>query len=103
MKFFELIILLCLIIFTYQHCRDGHKKEDCKLSDEDKEGGDDYCCFVEDGDSKDCIGITKYQYKHIKDLVKMQRLQGDASEDSTIDCKSLYLQISLLSILLLLL
>jgi hypothetical protein len=103
MKFFELIILLCLILFSYQRCRDGQKKEDCKLSDEDKEDGDEYCCFVEDGDDKNCVGLTKYQYKHIKDFAKLQRLQGVASEDSKIDCKSLYLQISLLSILLLLL
>ena len=103
MKFFELIIVLCLIIFTYQDCNDNNKKEDCKLSDDDKKRGYEYCCFVEDGDSKDCIGLTKYQYKHIKDYVKMMRLEGDASEDATIDCKSLYLQISLLSILLLLL
>lgn len=103
MKFFELIILLCLIIFTYQHCEDESTKENCKLTDHDKEEGYDYCCFVEDGDSKNCVGLTKYQYKHIKDYAKLQRLEGGASEDSTIDCKSLYLQISLLSILLLLL
>lgn len=36
MKFFELIIVLCLIIFTYQDCNDNNKKEDCKLSDDDK-------------------------------------------------------------------
>ena len=103
MKFFELIILLCLIIFTYQDCDAERTKENCKLSDEDKKDGLEYCCFAEDGDDKRCVGLTKYQYKHIKDFVKLKRLRDGASEDATIDCKSLYLQISLLSILLLLL
>ena len=108
MKFFELIIVLCLIIFTYQDpdCdddNDGTKKEDCKLSDDDKENGDEYWCYIEDGDQKMCQALNKYQYKHIKDYAKYMRLMGGISEDAEIDCKSLYLQISLLSILLLLL
>lgn len=102
MKFFELIIVLGLIIFTYQHCNDESKKEDCKLSDQDKKNGYEYCCYLEDGDTKHCEGLTKYQYKHFKDYHKLMLLQG-TSEDAKLDCKSFYLQISVLSILLLLL
>ena len=106
MKFVELIIVLCLIIFSYQTCSGGTKKEDCKaenLSDGEKKLGYEYCCYFEDGDNKGCSELTKYQYKHIKDYAKIMRLTGPISEDAKIDCKSFYLQISLLSLLLLLL
>ena len=109
MKSLEIIIVLCLIIFTYQDCDQGNgvKKEDCKAENLDevteKKLGYEYCCYVEDGDDKECVPLTKYQYKNIKDFVKLQKLTYPYSEDTKIDCKSLYLEISLLSILLLLL
>ena len=104
MKIFQLIIVLCLVIFSYQNCDGNTKKEDCKLSDTDKDNDLAYCCFVEDGDAKYCHGITKYQYKHLKDYGKLKLLTGDVkNEDVKIDCKSFYLQIKIISILLLLL
>jgi hypothetical protein len=106
MKTFQLLALLCLIIYTYQTCEKRHaNKEECKaenLDDEEKKTAE-YCCFSKGGeDDGSCSPYTKYQYKHIKDLIKYGRLNG-ADDDYSIDCKSLYLQISLLSLLLLLL
>lgn len=74
-----------------------------KFSDDDKNSRYEYCCYLEDGDDKSCVPLTKYQYENIKDYAKIQKLTGPVSEDAKIDCKSLYLEISLLSILLLLL
>jgi hypothetical protein len=107
MKSLEIIIVLCLIIFTYQSCISGTKKEDCKAENLDenteKKLGYEYCCYVEDGDNKSCAALTKYQYENIKDYIKYMKLRSPVSEDAKIDCKSLYLEISILSILLLLL
>jgi hypothetical protein len=106
MKTFQLLALLCLIIFTYQLCyKDDANKEDCKaenLSDEEKKTAE-YCCFFKDGDDTWCSPLSEYRYKHIKDVIKMERLEEGYDENYSIDCKSLYLQISLLSLLLLLL
>ena len=109
MKSLEIIIVLCLIIFTYQLCSksSGAKKEDCKAENLDdtyeKKQGYEYCCYVEDGDDKSCAPLSKYQYENIKDFIKYMKLRSPVSEDAKIDCKSLYLEISILSILLLLL
>ena len=98
MKTFQLLALLCLIIYTYQTC-DGASKENCKpdnLDDTEKKTAE-YCCWSKDGDDSTgyCEPYSKYQYKHIKDIIKKTRLDG-RSEDYSIDCKSLFLQISLL-------
>ena len=106
MKTFQLLAFLCLIIFTYQLCsKYDAKKEDCKaenLSDDEKKLAE-YCCFFKDGDNTWCGPLSEYRYKHIKDVIKISRLENGYDEDYSIDCKSLYLQISLLSLLLLLL
>jgi len=36
MKIYQIVIALSLIIFSYQACEGSSKKEDCKLSDEEK-------------------------------------------------------------------
>ncbi len=109
MKVFQLIALLCLILYSYQVCnKNNAKQEDCKadnLSSSEKSKGDEYCCFAKAGDNTSCMPLTKYQYKNIKDFIKMMLLAGSDKgfNDLSIDCKALYLQISLLSILLFLL
>jgi len=109
MKVFQLIALLCLILYSYQECSNTNvKQEDCKadnLSSREKEKGVEYCCFAKAGDETSCFPLTKYQYKNIKDYIKMMRLiaSDKGFNDLSIDCKALYLQISLLSILLFLL
>lgn len=109
MKVFQLITFLCLIIYAYQQCTKGReaKKEDCtadKLSSDEKKVGREYCCFAKQGDTTSCVALTKYKYENIKDYIKLSSLMAQTSteEDISIDCKALYLQISLLSILLLL-
>ena len=107
MKTFQLIALLCLIIYTYQqtYCsKSTTNKEDCKaenLHSTEKDAGKEYCCYYKNGNNTGCSALSKYQYKHIKDYIEVQLLRG-YKDDYSIDCKSLYLQISLLSILLLL-
>lgn len=105
MKIFQLIFLLVLIIFTYQKdCDDFDKKEECKaenLSSDDKKAGKEYCCFYKNDDDSGCTSLTKYQYKHMKDYVKYNKLNGNR-EDATIDCKSFYLEISILIVLFIL-
>ena len=109
MKVFQLIALLCLILYSYQECSNSNvKQEDCKadnLSSREKKIGAEYCCFAKAGDETLCFPLTKYQYKNIKDMIKMMRLfpSDKGFNDLSIDCKALYLQISLLSILLFLL
>jgi len=104
MKIFPFVIVLCLIIFSYQNCDNGNKKEDCKLSETDKENGIEYCCFLENPAPrvKSCHGLTKYQYKHIKDYAKFMRLSGTVVEEAKLDCNSKYFQLSIISLLLLL-
>ena len=107
MKIIQVIALLYLISFTYQDCSDYSQKDDCKsnnLSQDEKDEGAEYCCFKKDAYSsvyKDghCKPLTKYQYKHIKDYIKTDLLAG-SHEDTSIDCKSFYLEISLISLLL---
>ena len=106
MKTFQLLALLCLIIYTYQTCeKHNANKEDCKAEnlDDDEKKTAEYCCFFKDGDDTWCDSLSEYRYKHIKDVIKVARLEEGVDDDYSIDCKSLYLQISLLSLLLLLL
>ena len=108
MKFIQIIALLYLISFTYQYCGGQTSKDECKTSNLDqtteKDKGKEYCCFEKDANvasKKDgiCVALTKYQYEHIKDYIKSERLAG-AHDDYSIDCKSFYLEISLLSLFL---
>lgn len=109
MKVFQLIALLCLILYSYQECsKNNAKQEDCKadnLSSSEKNKGAEYCCLFKASDDTSCSPLTKYQYKNIKDYIKILRLMvsDKGFNDLSIDCKALYLQISLLSILLFLL
>ena len=106
MKTFQILALFCLIIYTYQKCEKYNaKKEDCKTEnfDETEKKTAKYCCFKKGGlDDDSCEAFSEYRYKHIKDVIKLARLNGNG-EDYSIDCKSLYLQISALSLLLILL
>ena len=107
MKYIQIIALLYLISFTYQYCERQTSKDECKTSNLDqteKDSGAEYCCFLKDANDankKDgiCTTLTKYQYEHIKDFIKAARLNG-AHDDYSIDCKSFYLEISILSLFL---
>ena len=108
MKTFQLICILCLFIYTYQGCyKSNAEKADCKkenLDDYDKNAKKEYCCYYKNGDSTACTGLTKYQYDHIKDWVKNQKLSSySIKDDAEIDCKSFYLEFNILVLLFILL
>lgn len=74
-------------------------------------GDNGYCCLMKSNGENDCVGYSSSAYKHIKDIVKLNKKcnfdkgdgDGDCKEDSdfSIDCKSSYLVLSLLSLILL--
>ena len=108
MKTFQLICILYLFIYTCQQCYKGSdaKKEDCKkenLIAGEKDLHQEYCCYYKNGDSTSCIGLTKYQYDHIKDFVKYSKLTENVKDDAEIDCKSFYLEFNILVLLFILL
>ena len=72
--------------------------------------GSGYCCYYNypkrTSYKKGCVHLSKYQYDHISVMVKYgQTFGGDNDEtedkDASIDCKSFYLQFSLLILILL--
>jgi hypothetical protein len=108
MKAFQLICILCLFIYTYQQCfKLNAQKEDCKkenFDSDEKEAKKEYCCYYKNGDTTACTSLTKYQYEHIKDWVKSQKLSDyNIKDDAEIDCKSFYLEFNILVLLFILL
>ena len=108
MKFYNIILFASLILYIFSIQCDGKgeagSSDDCK----DLPIGTGYsnCCFVKGKkDSEDvatCIPLTKNQYDNIKDYIK--ELEEDGSTDvKKLDCKSIYLELSILSFILLLL
>ena len=111
-KYYILLILLCSVIFILTN-RDttctaggGSSTYDCvnKLGDDDRNAGY-YCCYEKakkDGVEKsDCVFLIEEQYKEIKDYIGSIKDQG--YKDVSVDCKSYYLQLGVLSLLLILL
>ena len=79
-------------------------RKDCdKL---DKVTGFPYCCFIKSKDKSGnegtaCIPVSQNDYDNIKDYKKsLENLGGTVKK---IDCKSFYIEFSLLSLILLLL
>ena len=65
-----------------------------KFSDDDKNSGYEYCCYLEDGE--ECNRLTKYQYNHIKDYAKIMCLMGSASEYAKISLLTIFIIIIIL-------
>ena len=73
--------------------------------------GNGYCCYYEapkSTDKKGCMPLSKYKYDNIKDYIKfLKKFGGEKGEtedkDVKVDCKSSYLQLSLIILTLLLL
>ena len=113
MKFFQAITILLLVSYVYMtdYCSKDvtspTKTEDCTSV----KAGEGYCCFVKSNGKNRCEPIGPTFYKNIKDYAKFFKKcnlekgdnEGDCKEDSdfSIDCKSSYLVLSLLSLLLL--
>ena len=114
MKIFQAISILILVsYYTAQYC-DSYpdspsKAEDC--NSHKANGG--YCCLVKSNSKNECVGYSTNEYKAIKEMVKFNKKcnykksknDDDCEEDKdySIDCKSSYLVLSLLSLILLLL
>ena len=116
MKIYQVLLILLCINYIYSvtvDCRrvENPSKETCNagLSEEDKERGYKYCCFVrykELGDNEEkteCEPITEYQYKNIDEYVKFYKLFEIKSDDFNIECGSNFFKFSFLSLILLLL
>jgi hypothetical protein len=111
MKIYQAITILILISYIYSasYCdskapTSPNKAEDCTSHKEN--GG--YCCFVKSKLGNYCNDYGPNQYKYIKDYVKLGKkcstsTNGDCEEykDYSIECKSSYLVLSLLSLILL--
>ena len=106
MKIYQIIILFSLIVIISSGCKDIDPtgKKDCwdKLSDEEKKKYS-YCCYYHGKnfgiEIKTCSTVTKEEYKDIKSYIDTLNALGDVYE---LDCKSNYLNISLLFLIALL-
>ena len=120
MKITEIFIFVCLLFLIYSECipeedelvkigkiRDYRDCESRTMDQELVENNAYKCCHLRyTVDSKNyyadvytCTYITQNQYDNIKDTVKEYERVNDVV-DVEIDCKSYYLQLGLLSILL---
>ena len=107
MKSVHAFISLLLITYIACDCKGGvtdYSVDNCKNNND----GSGYCCYIESPkstDKKDCIDLSKYEYDHIKVYVDYMKVFGTGKEekddDLKIDCKSYYLQSSLIILILL--
>jgi len=115
MKIYQVIIILILVSYIYNSDTDYYcdnpagdpptKADEC--TSHKANGG--YCCYVSNKNDKYCIGYGPKEYKYVKDYVKLGKKCSstdsghdcEENKDYSIDCKSSYLVLSLLSLILL--
>ena len=108
MKSVHTFILLLLITYIACDCTGGvtdFSVDNCKNNND----GNGYCCYMETPkktNQKQCRSLSKYEYDHIKVYIKDEKVFGGDNgetkdDDVKIDCKSYYLQISLMILILL--
>jgi hypothetical protein len=112
MKSVHAFILLLLITYIACNCKGLVSPSDANVDKcKGDNDGDGYCCFME-APKKDikkfCTPLKKYEYEHIKVYVEFEKVFGGENyetkdDDVKIDCKSYYLQFSLIILILLLL
>ena len=105
MKFYKIILFASIILSIYSDlcgiAIDPNSRKDCdKL---EKTTAFPYCCFIKGKDAegnevKNCYPISQEKYDNIKDYKKTL---GDSIKE--IDCKSINLDLSILSFIFLLL
>ena len=108
MKSVHAFILLLLITYISCDCKGGvsdYTVDNCKNNND----GNGYCCYMETPKSstkKSCLDLSKYEYDHIKVIIENGKVFGGDNhetkdDDVKIDCKSYYLQSSLIILILL--
>ena len=107
MKIFTVLISILLLTYintadTYCNGYEGKKADDCK--ELKKALSDDYCCYLKskkgDDTAEMCVEITKDNYNNIKDYIKTLEKNADGAKVKKLDCYSVYLTGSLLSLIL---
>ena len=111
-KYYILLILLCSIIFIHStdmesKCEGaGSSTYECvnKFEDDDRAAGY-YCCYEKAKKNgvqvSDCVFLLDDDYDDIKNYIGS--IKDDGYTDVSVDCKSYYLQLGVLSLLLILL
>ena len=116
MKSYKVLLLLLCINYIYSvtlSCSEviDPTKEACTnagVSEEDKERGFMYCCYLKYKEARDkkerekCKRLTEYQYNNIDDYVKYNKLLETETDDFSVECSSIFLKFSFLSLILLL-
>jgi len=112
------LVLLALLCINYVYpvtlrCdyNENPSKETCNagLSDDDKNEGYMYCCYIrykrikDKTEKKTCKALTEYQYKYIDDFIKFYELFEVETDDFNVECGSNFFKFSFLSLILLLL
>jgi hypothetical protein len=113
MKSFLFIFILSLlnisnILSNEEGCGKvtSYNKENCNnaINSDDKKNYEK-CCYLKfrqtgaDKDSEGCTLLTKYQFEHVKDVIRQN--QYTYSGTYVIECKANYIKFSLLSLALL--
>ena len=108
MKFYIIIFVsLILSIYSGDACdpeySTGSSAKDCNKLE--KLSGHPYCCYLKgkaNGNTKEnCIPLAKNEYKNIKDYIK--NIEKQDVTVKKLDCKSINLELSILSFIFLLL
>jgi hypothetical protein len=108
MKFYNIIFFASLILYILSsdcsNKKNAESSKDCQ--DLETSDSDGHCCFAKGKDKNSsqvsmCISVTKNDYDNIKEYKKS--LEGQGYVVDKLDCKSIYLELSLLSFILLLL
>ena len=112
MKVYQTLILLILISYIFSaksYCNSKAEASPTKADDCNKGNNDGgYCCFLQGKNLKTCTPVGPNAYKYISDQVKLNKKcypddfgECEKYDDYSIDCKSSYLVLSSLIIILL--
>ena len=107
MKIFQILLVIALFGFIFStDCDDIQnptKKKDCneKLSEDDKTAGIKYCCYLEVGNNRACMGFTQDAYDEIGKAKKSSDDSSSSKEKGKIECQSLFLKFALINLVFL--
>ena len=109
MKFYNIILftslILCILSDECEQKTSASSKKDCK----DLQTSEYKCCYFKvksnSGEESGCTSVTKTGYDNIKDYIKEWEEEDKSLNVKVkkLDCKSIYLELSVLSFILILL